>query len=318
MKINLLENLRVEDSYIEKLAQKIKNAGHDFTYYKERTTDPDELLARSQDADIVIIGNTPYPAEVIDRLEQTQLIDVAFTGVDHVDQEAAAAKGIAICNASGYANQAVAELSLGLALSLFRQLPASNQDARKTADFPGPIQGREISQAKVAIIGTGAIGLATAKAYKALGAELLGYNRSEKEEAKALGMRYGSLEEVMAEADIISIHLPATTETDGLISKEMIAKMKPDAILINVARGPIVDSQALAEALNEGRIAGAGIDVFNQEPPLSEDDPLLSAKNTILTPHIGYLTDEAMVLRANTAFENALAFAEGEPQNIIK
>ncbi|PKZ23549.1 hydroxyacid dehydrogenase [Aerococcus sanguinicola] len=318
MKINLLENLRVDDTYIEELAQKLKEAGHDFTYYKDRTTDPDELLARSQDADIVIIGNTPYPAEVIEQLDQTQLIDVAFTGVDHVDQEAAANKGIAICNASGYANQAVAELSLGLALSLFRQLPASNQDARKTTDFPGPIQGLEISQAKVGIIGTGAIGLATAKLYHALGAELMGYNRSEKEEAKALGMRYASLEEVMAESDIISIHLPATPETEGLISKEMIGKMKKEAILINVARGPIVDSQALADALNEEAIAGAGIDVFDQEPPLNEDEPLLSAKNTILTPHIGYLTDEAMVLRANTAFENALAFAEGQPQNLIK
>ncbi|AXY24837.1 hydroxyacid dehydrogenase [Suicoccus acidiformans] len=317
MKIALLEPLRVPDSLIEELAAPLEEAGHEFVYYPEKTTDPEELYQRSQDAEIVIIANNPYPAEVIERLEQTKLINVAFTGVDHVDQAAAKAKGIQIANASGYSAHAVPELVIGLTLALYRQIIAGDQDTRLGSQFEAPIQGQEIHGKKVGIIGTGSLGIEAARLYKAFGAELIGYNRSQKEAALDLGLEYKSLEEVMAESDIISIHLPQTEETKGLISKEQIARMKETAILINVARGPIVDNEALAEALNAGAIAGAGIDVYDSEPPLADDYPLLHSKNTVLTPHVGYLTDEAMVDRARIAFDNALKFSQGNPQNIV-
>ncbi|MFL2100125.1 2-hydroxyacid dehydrogenase [Desemzia sp. FAM 23989] len=317
MKIKLLEPLRVPDEMIEDLSRPLKDLGHDFEYYNEKTTNTTELVKRSRDADIVMIANNPYPAEVIEAAEQLQLINVAFTGVDHVDKDAAKAKEIKIANAAGYSNQAVAELVIGLTLDLYRGITQGNADIRKN-DFPGPFQGNEIKGKTVGIIGTGKIGTMTAKLFKAFGAQLIGYNRSEHKEAKELGLEYVELETLMQQSDIISVHLPLNDETKGIVSKEMLSKMKSSAILVNCARGPIIDNKALAELLNAGEIAGAGIDVFDMEPPLPADYPLLEAENTVLAPHVGYLTDEAMISRAYIAFENTLAFVKGEPQNIVQ
>ena len=133
-----------------------------------------------------------------------------------------------------------------------------------------------------------------------------------------MGIRYLPLEDLMAESDIVSVHVPSNGETRHLISREQIARMKPTAILINAARGAVVDNAALAEALNAGRIAAAGIDVFDMEPPLPASDPLLQAKNAILAPHIGFLTDESMLRRAETVFANIDAFLRGAPENLVK
>ncbi|MGH2074306.1 2-hydroxyacid dehydrogenase [Aerococcus urinaeequi] len=317
MKIALLEPLRVPEARIKELAQPLIDAGHEFTYYPDKTTHPNELYERSKDADIVMIANNPYPAEVIERLENTKFINVAFTGFDHVDGKASNDKGIAIANASGYATTAVAELALGLTLDLFRAITKGNDDIRN-ANFPGPFQGREIKGKTVGIVGTGHIGLETAKLFKAFGADLIGYNRSEKQEAKDLGVELVELDELLQRADIVSVHLPLNDETKHLLNKDKLSLMKDSAVIINVARGPIIDDAALADLLNEGKIAGAGIDVFDGEPPLPADYPLLSAKNAILTPHVGFLSDEAMELRAQIAFENTKAFINGKPQNIVQ
>ncbi|AMB99032.1 hydroxyacid dehydrogenase [Aerococcus urinaehominis] len=317
MKIKLLEPLNVPAETIDALAQPLREAGHDFVYYDERTTDPQELAKRSQDADIVIIANTPYPKEAFAGADNLKLIDVAFTGIDHVDTEAAEAAGIRVANAAGYAATAVPELVLGLTLGLYRHLLAGDQDTRQVEDFTGQSQGREIKGKTVGIVGTGNLGIETARLFKAFGVKLLGYNRSEKAEAKDLGLEYVDLDELLSQSDIVTIHLPATKETEKLIDKTALAKMKKDAILINVARGPIVDNDALAQALNKGEIAGAGIDVYDMEPPIPSDYPLLSAKNTLLTPHVGFLTDEAMLDRAQIAFKNAEKFIAGDPQNIL-
>lgn len=316
MIIKLLEPLRVPKEMIDELAQPLIEMGHEFYYYDTKTTSTEELIARSKDADIVIIANNPYPGEVIDSAEGLKLINVAFTGVDHVDGRAAKSKGIKIANAAGYSIQSVPELAIGLTLDVYRGLTAGDGAIRKT-EFSGPFQGREIKGKTVGIIGTGQLGLQTAALFKAFGAKLIGYNRSENEQAKQLGMVYHDLETVMAESDIISLHLPLTDSTRGLISKDMLAKMKESAIIINTARGPIIDNEALAEALNADRIAGAGLDVYDMEPPLPADYPLLHAKNTVLAPHVGFLTDEAMVLRAKIVFENAIAFLLNEPKNIV-
>ncbi|KAF3306663.1 phosphoglycerate dehydrogenase-like enzyme [Aerococcus sp. 150760007-1] len=317
MKIALLEPLRVPEARINELAQPLIDAGQEFTYYPDKTTDPNELYERSKDADIVMIANNPFPAEVIERLENTKFINVAFTGFDHVNSKASKHKGIAIANASGYATTAVAELALGLTLDLFRAITKGNDDIRN-ANFQGPFQGREIKGKTVGIVGTGHIGLETAKLFKAFGADLIGYNRSEKQEAKDLGVELVELDELLQSADIVSVHLPLNDETRHLLNKDKLSLMKESAVIINVARGPIIDDSALADLLNEGKIAGAGIDVFDGEPPLPADYPLLSAKNAILTPHVGFLSDEAMELRAQIAFENTKAFIDGKPQNIVQ
>lgn len=317
MIIKLLEPLGVPSALIEKLASPLEKAGHEFVYYKEKTTDTKELAERSKDADIVMIANNPYPKEAFQQAKNLKLINVAFTGVDHVDQEAAKAQNIQIANAAGYSNTAVAELVLGLTLDVLRKISFGNQSVRLGEEV-SIIQGNEIKGKTVGIIGTGNIGLETARLFKAFGAKLIGYNRSEKKAAKELELEYLSLEDVLQRSDIVSVHLPLNNETTHLLSKEKLTLMKPEAILINAARGPIIDNEALAELLNEEKIAGAGIDVFDEEPPLFEDYPLLTAKNTVLTPHVGYLTDEAMVTRAHIAFENVEKYLAGNPQNIIQ
>lgn len=318
MKISLLEPLNVSEALIEELSAPLKEAGHEFVYYSEKTQDPEELYERSKDAEIVTIANNPLPNEVVARLDKTQLINVAFTGVDHVGLDAAKEQGILVANASGYANTAVAELSIGLVLGLYRQLIQGHEDTKKGSSFPGPIKGMEIHGKTVGILGTGTIGLETAKLFKAFGARILGYNRSEKEEAKEIGIEYCSLDELLQESDIVSVHLPLTDETRHTIGARELELMKESAVLINVARGPVIDNKALARALEAGQIAGAGIDVFDGEPPLSDDYPLLKAPNTLLAPHIGFLTAEAMEKRARIVFDNINAFIDGEPQNIIK
>lgn len=317
MIVKLLEPLRVPHSLIEELAQPIEDAGHEFVYYKEKTTDTAELAERSEDADIVIIANNPYPKESFQNAENLKLINVAFTGVDHVDQKAAREQGIQIANAAGYSNTAVAELVMGLAIDVLRGISLGNETIHDGDDFV-LYQGNEIKGKTVGIIGTGSIGLEAARLFKAFGADLIGYNRSEKEEAKELGLEYVSLNELLETSDIVSVHLPLNEETENTLSREKLELMKESAILINAARGPIIDNDALAELLNEDKIAGAGIDVFDMEPPIPSDYPLLNAKNTVLTPHVAYLTDESMVARAHIAFENVEKFIEGNPQNIVE
>lgn len=317
MLVSLLEPLNVPDSLIEELAKPIKESGHEFVYYNKKTTDPQELAKRSEGADVVMIANNPYPTEVIDQSDQLKLINVAFTGVDHVEIHEAKNQDILINNAAGYANQAVAELSIGLVLDLYRQISQGDKEIRDS-NFPGPFQGSEIKGKTVGIVGTGKIGLMTAKLFQAFGANIIGMNRSHSPEGEAMGIEYVSLDHVLKRADIVSLHVPLTPDTKGMISKEKLALMKPSAILINCARGPIVDNDALADALNAGEIAGAGIDVFDMEPPIPADYKLLHAKNAILTPHVGFLTNEAMELRAKIAFENTMAFLNGKPQNIVK
>ena len=316
MIIKLLEPLRVPETLIEQLAAPLKEAGHEFVYYDEKPPDVDELAKRSEDADIVIIANNPYPKEAFTQAKNLKLIDVAFTGVDHVDQTAAKEQDVQIANAAGYSNTAVAELVIGLTLDVYRGISFGNDSIQQGEDVV-LYQGNEIRGKTVGIIGTGSIGLETAKLFKAFGANLIGYNRSERDEAKELGLEYVSLDELMAKSDIISLHLPLNDETKNILSREKLELMKESAVLINAARGPIVDNDAIAELLNEGKIAGAGIDVFDMEPPIPADYPLLNAKNAVLTPHVAYLTDESMVARAHIAFDNVVKFIDGNPQNII-
>ncbi len=317
MLVKLLEPLNVPDEIIEELAKPIKESGHDFVYYSEKTTDTAELIKRSEGADVVMIANNPYSTEVIDQTESLKLINVAFTGVDHVGIADAKNQDILVANAAGYANQAVAELVIGLTLDVYRRISQGDKDIRQES-YPGPFQGSEIKGKTVGIVGTGKIGLETAALFKAFGTKLIGTNRSHSPEGEALGIEYMNLDQLLEQADIVTLHVPLTPDTKHMISKEKLTLMKKSAILINCARGPIVDNAALTASLNKGQIAGAGIDVFDMEPPIPGDYPLLQAKNAVLTPHVGFLTNEAMEMRAEIAFENTMAFLNNDPQNIIK
>lgn len=316
MKISLLEPIGISEAAIKELSEKLEKEGHEFQYYDSKTTDVEELVNRSKDSDIVMIANNPYPAEVIEKLEKLKMISVAFTGVDHVGVDACREKNIMICNAAGYSNQTVAELVLGMAVDALRGVVTSDSLVREGKGSQG-VGGREICGKTVGIIGLGRIGLMTAKLFLAFGAKVIAYNRSINKEAKEAGITYKSLDEVLTESDIISLNLPLNNETRGFISKDKIALMKKNAVFINCARGPIVDNQALADALNEDRLGFACVDVFDMEPPLPADYPLLHAKNTLLTPHQAYISEEAMLRRAKIVFQNVYAFLDGEPENVV-
>lgn len=315
MKISLLEPLGVPGEMIRELAQPILDAGHEFTYYDTKTTDPEELKKRSAGQDIVMIANNAYPAEVVESADALKMIAVAFTGIDHVATDVCREKNIMVCNCAGYSNVCVSELCIGMAINLYRYLQQADQAVRNGGTSAG-LCGREIRGKKVGIIGCGQIGFMTAKLFQAFGAEVYAYARHEREEVKAAGIVYKPLDDLLRECDIISLHTPNNKETRGMISAEKIALMKKTAIFINCARGPIVDSKALAQALNEGRIAGAAVDVFDCEPPIPADEPLLHAKNTLLTPHVAFLSEEAMVRRAGIEFSNVYAYLNGNPENV--
>lgn len=316
MNISLLEPLSVPDKIVDELAAPLIGAGHSFKAWPTRTTDPAELARRAEGADIVIIANTPFPKSVVDALPKLKLVDVAFTGVDQVDTAACKARGVTVCNCAGYSDTAVAELVLGLVVDVFRHVPTAQHAVRHDGTSAG-LMGTEIAGKTVGIVGTGHIGTRVARLFSAFGAKLLGYARHPNPECMDLGVSYRGLDALLAESDIVTVHLPLTEATRGFMDAEKIAAMKEGAVLINCARGPIVDARALADALASGHLAGAAVDVFDQEPPLGRDNPLLSAPHTVLTPHIGYLTQEAMERRAKIAFANMAAFCEGNPQNVV-
>lgn len=317
MKITLLEPLGIPADVLAAYGKGLEDKGHTFTAYPDRTTNPAELSKRTGESDIAIIANTPYPASVVEGAANLKLLNVAFTGIDHVALDACKAKGVAVCNAAGYSTQCVAELAIGLAVSCLRKMPACHS-AVHTGGVGGPLRGREIAGRTVGIVGTGAIGTKTAQLFLAFGAKVIAYSRTQRPEVEAMGVEYVDLDELLKTSDIVSLHVPSNAETKGMISKEKLALMRPDAILINVARGAVVDNAALAEALNEDKLAAAGIDVFDMEPPIPADYPLLHAKNAVLTPHVAFATDESMLRRAEIVFRNVEAFLDGKPENLCK
>ena len=316
MKIALVEPLAVKPETMQAFEEKVRKLGHSLTVYNDRDASVEGLKARSAGMDAIIIANTPYGAEIIDACPELKYIDVAFTGVDHIDIAHCKEKGIRVSNASGYSDVCVTELAFGMMLSLSRYMVQCDQAVRDGKDKTGLV-GTELAGKTLGVIGTGKIGSRVIAIARAFGMKVIAYSRTVKPELQAMGVEYLSLDEVMALSDIVTLHTPNNAETKGLISREMIGKMKPSAIFINTARGPIVDSQALADALNAGKIRAAGIDVFEMEPPIPKDHPLVNAKNVLLAPHVAFATKEAMERRAEIVFENLYAWLDGKMLNPI-
>ncbi len=314
MKLVFLEPLGIPQQKLEAMAREKLGDRAELVFYDTRAEDAPTLIARSQDADIVVLSNFKYREEVLSQCPKLKMICVAFTGVDHVDMAYCRAYGITVCNCAGYSTVAVADLVFGLVIALQRRLVACDRVVREEGTKNGLV-GFELEGKKFGVIGTGAIGLRVAKIAQAFGCEVLAYSRTQK---AVEGVTYADLDTLLATCDIISLHLPQNAETVGLIGKEQLARMKKNAILINTARGPIVDSAALAQALKDGVIAGAGVDVFEVEPPVAADHPLFSAPNLIAAPHVAFATAESMQKRAVIVMENLEAYLNGVPQNVVK
>ena len=314
MKIVLLEGLGITDEKLESYLAPLREEGHEVAVY-ERNDDVAVQIEEAKDADILVIANMPLKGDVIRSCKHLKYINVAFTGVDHVDLQAAKECNVKVSNASGYSNDAVAELTICMMLSLLRNFPAVETRCREGGTKDGLIGG-ELNGKTVGIIGAGAIGSSVAKLCRAFGCKTIAYNGfSHKENTEE--MTYLPMKEMMEQADIVALHCPVTEQSKGIINEETLSYMKPTAYLINEARGPVVDSKALADALNTGRIAGAAVDVFEMEPPIPNDHPLLNAKNIIVTPHVAFATKESMVKRADIIFDNLHSFIKGEQKNII-
>ncbi len=314
MKLVIIEPLGVEDEKLLSMAAEALPDSLEIQYFDTRTTDTAELIARGKDADIIAVSNLPLNADVINGCENLKMLAVAFTGTDHIAMDACRAKGVTVCNCSGYSNAAVSDLVFGMIVALYRRMIACDRVVREGGTKDGLI-GFEMEGKKFGVVGTGAIGLKVAAIAQAFGCQVYAYSRTKKD---IPGITYVDLDTLLSTCDIVSLHTPLNDATRGMIGKEQLALMKPNAILINTARGPVVDSAALAEALNSGKIAGAGIDVFEGEPPIAKDHPLLTAKNVIATPHVAFATKEALVKRAVIVFDNIVKWMDGNPQNVIK
>lgn len=313
-KIVIMESLGISAEELAARKAPFEAQGHVFVDYP-KTTDPAKLIEEAKDADAMILANMPMPADVLRKCDKLKFIDVAFTGVDHVGLDAAKEKNIAVSNASGYSNEAVSELVIGTTLSLARNLRSVEDRCREGKDKTGLV-GWEIKGKTVGIIGLGKIGTRTAELFHAFGATVLAQSRTH-HNSIAEYIEQVTQEELLRRSDIVVLHCPLNDSTRGMINAEKLAMMKSTALLVNVARGPVVVEKDLAAALENGVIAGAAIDVFDKEPPLDTASPILHAPNCLVTPHVAFATQQSMSLRAEIVFDNLAKWMEGHQINTI-
>lgn len=313
MKVVIIEPLGVEESKLMEIAKSALSDEVEIVYYDTKVTDTETLIQRGKDAEIIVVANLPLNADVINGCKKLKMLAVAFTGIDHIAMDACRKRDITVCNCAGYSNAAVADLVFGLLISIYRNIIPCNQVVREEGTKDGLV-GFELEGKKFGVVGTGAIGSRVAKIADAFGCEVYAYSRTKKE---IDGITYVELDELLKTCDVVSLHVPLNADTKSLIGKDQLDLMKENAVLINTARGPVVDNEALADALNQGKIAGAGVDVFEVEPPVKKDHPLFGAKNLIATPHVAFATKEALVKRAIIDFDNVKYYLEGNPVNVM-
>ena len=285
-------------------------------------TPADQVVARAHDAEIVFTTRTHLPAQVLRQLKKARYIGVLFTGYDVVDVKAARELNITVTNVPTYATSSTAEFTFALLLELCHHVGLHTEATRagewsRSRDFSfwkTPLV--ELAGKTMGIIGLGRIGQRVAEI--ALGFEMRVIASDEVRSAVPdwPNFRWCEIDELLTQADVVSLHCPLLPQTQGLINSRSLALMKPSSFLINASRGPLVIEQDLADALNNGRLAGAAVDVLSSEPP-SPDNPLLRARNCIVTPHIAWATKEARTRLLDIAIANLRAFLDGHPVNVV-
>lgn len=281
----------------------------------------EEVMSRADCAEIILVNKIELPSEMIDRLDLLKYIGVTATGYNIVDVEAARRRGIPVTNVPTYGTDSVAQMVFAHLLNLTQNVAHHAQTVREgrwcsSRDFcywDTPLI--ELAGLTMGIIGFGRIGRATAKLALAFGMKVIAYDIKQPEKMPE-GCRMTKLEDVFRLADVISLHCPLTPQTETIVNEQNLALMKKNAFLINTSRGPLIDEQALADALNNSQIAGAGLDVLSAEPP-DEQNPLLNAKNCHITPHIAWATRSARERLLNESVENVAAFLAGKPRNVV-
>ena len=284
-------------------------------------TPPEEVISRAAGAKIVLTNKTILCRDHLQNLPALQYIGVLATGVNVVDLAAARERGILVTNVPAYATPSVAQLTFALLLELALHAGAHSHGVRagrwtRSQDFcywEYPLI--ELAGLTLGIVGFGHTGQATAQLALAFGMRVLVHTRRAPQPSP-LDIEFADLKNLFTRSDVVSLHCPLTPETRHLINAERLAWMKPSAFLVNTGRGPLVDEQALADALNAGKIAGAGLDVLANEPPPASN-PLLTARNCVITPHFGWATRAARIRLMQTAVANVRAFLNGKPQNVV-
>lgn len=303
MHISVIEPLGISIEQFETLKKEFSVMGHTFSYYMDRKEDEETLVSRMKEANIVVVSNIKLPSIVLSQCPRLEMLSIAFTGLDHIDLAYCDEHKIVVKNAGGYSTTAVSELAVGLMIDLLRKVTELDGTIRQ-GEGRGSFLGRELKGKTVGVVGTGAIGTATIRLLVAFGCKVLAWNRSEHEEVKAMGATYCDFDTLLKESDIVTLHVPLNESTHHLIGRPQLDMMKSSAILINTARGNVADIDAVAEALKEGRIAGAGFDVYETEPPLPKFHNLLHAPNSVCVPHVGFATREAFDIRADIVMNN--------------
>ncbi|WP_207625801.1 D-2-hydroxyacid dehydrogenase [Niastella populi] len=280
---------------------------------------PEEIVEKCKNATIVVTNKVPFNEAAISQLTNLKMIAVTATGYNIIDVQAAAKKGIVVSNVPAYGTASVAQHTIALLLELTNQVGKHAASVAagewvKSPDFGYQITPiTELAGKTMGIVGWGNIGSQTARIAQALGMELLYYNPTKKESAFA---PWASLPELFAKSDYISLHCPLKPDNTGFVNNELISLMKPSACIINTSRGPLINEQHLADALNTGRIAGAALDVLSTEPPPA-GNPLLTAKNCIITPHNAWISSEARQRVMDVTVKNVAAFLKGAPVNKV-
>lgn len=285
-------------------------------------TAPEDVVPRIGDAEVVYTNKTVITKEILDACPNLKLISVLATGYNVVDTVAAKEKGICVCNVPAYSTRDVAQMVFALLLEICHRVGHHSATVfegrwQNNPDFcywdyaPMALYGKTIG-----LVGFGQIGQATAKLAQAFGMNVLVHSRTIRPELETETCTFCDLDTLLTQSDVISLHCPLFPETEGLIRKETIAKMKDGAILINTGRGPLINEADVAEALKSGKLYAAGLDVVSKEP-INSQNPLLKAPNCFITPHIAWATKDARTRLLSVSAENLRQFKKGTPQNVV-
>lgn len=300
----------------------LESMGETVIYDRTSLTDHREIIQRIGDADAVLTNKTPLPKEVLEFCSSVKYIGVLATGYNVVDVDYAKKKGIIVTNIPTYGTAAVGQFAIGLLLEICHHIGHHSQAVHEGRwennpdwcfwDYPLI----ELDGKTMGIIGYGRIGQATGRIAQALGMRVLAFDAHKNPELESAACKYVELDELLANSDVIALHCPLFPATEGIINKDNIAKMKDGVIILNNSRGPLVVEQDLADALNHGKIAAAGLDVVSTEP-IKGDNPLLKAKNCFITPHISWAPKESRKRLLDIAVNNLREFADGNCVNVV-
>ena len=300
---------------------KLREFGDLTVYDRTPVDDEEEIIRRIGDAEVVFTNKTPVSGKVIDACQGMRMISMLATGYNVVDHTYAKEKGIPVMNVPTYGTASVGQFAIALLLEICHHVGYHDRTVHEGKwescedwcywDYPLI----ELDGKTMGVIGFGRIGQTTGRLAKALGMRVLAYDSYPNEAGKQIA-EYVDLDTLLAQSDVIALHCPLFPDTEGIINKENIAKMKDGVILINNSRGPLVVEQDLADALNTGKVAAAGLDVVSTEP-VRGDNPLLKAKNCIITPHISWAPKESSQRIMDCAYDNLKAYAEGKPVNVV-